>query len=55
MQSFLPLPQSAIGVFQKWICLTYASGAFAWYWAHEPLESLSIHAHAFEFTGVSPK
>ena len=28
MQSFLPLPQSAIGVFQKWICLKYASGAF---------------------------
>src|SRR4029079_16060108 len=55
MQFFLPLPQSAIGVFQKWICLKYASGAFAWYCAHEPLDSLSMIAHALEFTGVSPK
>ena len=43
MQSFLPLPQSAIGVFQKWICLKYASGAFAWYCAHEPFDELVHH------------
>src|SRR6476469_11272442 len=55
MQFFLPLPQSAIGVFQKWICLKYRSGAFAWYCAHEPLDSLSMIGHAFELTGVSPK
>src|SRR4029079_7558462 len=55
MQFFLPLPQSAIGVFQKWICLKYRSGAFAWYCAHEPLDSLSMIAHAFLLTGVSPK
>src|SRR5471030_1964058 len=55
MQSFWPFPQSAIGVFQKWICLKYLSGAFAWYCAHEPLDNLSMIAHAFELTGVSPK
>ena len=37
MQSFLPLPQSAIGVFQNLIDPKYDAGAFAWYWAHEPL------------------
>src|SRR6476646_4647483 len=55
MQFFWPLPQSAIGVFQKWIWLKYLSGAFAWYCAHEPLDSLSMIAHALLFTGVSPK
>src|SRR3954470_8340321 len=55
MQFFRPLPQSAIGVFQKWICLKYLSGAFAWYCAHEPLDSLSMIGHALELTGVSPK
>src|SRR5437763_15086024 len=55
MQFFCPLPQSAIGVFQKWICLKYLSGAFAWYCAQEPFDSLSMIAHAFELTGVSPK
>ena len=55
MQSFWPLPQSAIGVFQKWICLKYLSGALAWYCAHEPFDSLSMIAQAFELTGVSPK
>src|SRR5262245_61372133 len=55
MQSFLPLPQSAIGVFQKWIFRKNDSGASAWYLAHEPLEILSISLHASLFTGVSPK
>src|SRR3954447_7201340 len=55
MQSLCPLPQSATGVFQKWICLKYRSGAFAWCCAHEPLDSLSMIGHAFELTGVSPK
>src|SRR3954447_22977084 len=55
MQFFWPLPQSATGVFQKWICLKYLSGALAWYCAHEPFDSLSMTAHAFVLTGVSPK
>src|SRR6478752_3199329 len=43
MQFFWPLPQSAIGVFQKWICLKYLSGAFApisvfvWYGHDAPI------------------
>src|SRR5919201_3620840 len=54
MQSFLPLPHAATGVFQNLIDLKYFAGAFAWYCAHEPLESLFIHVHAFVFAGVSP-
>src|SRR5919204_1424269 len=54
MQSFLPLPHAATGVFQNLIEAKYFAGAFAWYCAHEPFESLSIHAHAFVFAGVSP-
>src|SRR3954453_13249735 len=55
MQSLCPLPQSATGVFQKWICLKYCSGALAWYCAQDPFDSLFMIGHAFELTGVSPK
>src|SRR5439155_7726215 len=54
MQLLLPLPQSFVGVFQNLIELKYAAGAFAWYCAHEPLDSLFITAQAFLFAGVSP-
>src|SRR5437764_12934444 len=54
MQSLLPLPHAATGVFQNLIELKYAAGALAWYCAHEPFESLFIHVHAFVFAGVSP-
>src|SRR5664279_293303 len=54
MQSFLPLPQSAIGVFQNLIELKYAADAPQWYWAADPFEIASMTAHAFVFTGVSP-
>src|SRR5438874_4740259 len=39
--------------FQNLIELKYAAGAFAWYCAHEPLESLSMITQAFVFAGVS--
>src|SRR3954447_1800124 len=55
MQSLCPLSQSATGVFQKWICLKYCSGALAWYCAQDPFDSLFMIGHAFELTGVSPK
>src|SRR6266550_120347 len=55
MQSFLPLPQSAIGVFQNRIELKYAADAPQWYCAAEPGDSLFITAHAFVLAGVSPK
>src|ERR1039458_3712096 len=55
MQSFLPLPQSAIGVFQNLIELKYAADAPQWYCAAEPGESLFMTAHAFVLAGVSPK
>ena len=55
MQLLLPFPQFFTGVFQNLIELKYAVGAFAWYCAHEPFDSLSMTAHAFVFAGVSPK
>jgi hypothetical protein len=55
MQLLLPFPQSFTGVFQNLIELKYDEDALPWYWAHEPLDSLSITAHAFVFAGVSPK
>jgi hypothetical protein len=39
MQSLLPFPQFLTGVFQNLIELNYAVDAFAWYCAHEPLDS----------------
>ena len=55
MQSYLPLPQLATGVFQNLIELKYAGDAPQWYWAADPFDSLSMIGHAFVFTGVSPK
>ena len=55
MQSFLPLPQSATGVFQNLIELKYDAEAPQWYCAAEPGESLSMIGQAFGFAGVSPK
>src|SRR5919199_5647394 len=54
MQSFLPFPQSAIGVFQNLMLLKYDAGAFAWYCAQPPFWILSMYGHAFGFAGVSP-
>src|SRR6266511_66353 len=54
MQLLWPLPHALTGVFQNLIELKYAAAALAWYCAHEPLESLSMIAHAFVFAGVSP-
>src|SRR6266567_7298783 len=54
MQSDLPLPQSATGVFQNLIELKYAAGALAWYCAHDPFDSLFMIEQAFAFAGVSP-
>src|SRR2546428_453993 len=42
MQFFLPFPQSAMGVFQNLIVLKYDSGAFAWYFAQDPLLSVFV-------------
>src|SRR6266849_7502672 len=55
MQSFLPLPHAAIGVFQNLIELKYDAEAPQWYCAADPFDSESITAQAFVFAGVSPK
>ena len=53
-QSDLPLSHWASGVFQNSMVLKYASGAFAWYAAHDPWEILFISGQASELAGVSP-
>src|SRR5436309_9922083 len=55
MQLLWPLPQSFTGVFQNLIELKYAAGAFAWYCAQAPFDSLSMIGHALRLAGVSPK
>ena len=55
MQSVLPSPQSATGVFQNLIVLYHLSGSSRWYFAHEPASILFMKGHAFGLTGVSPK
>src|SRR5437762_5606236 len=55
MQSFLPFPQSAIGVFQNLMLLKYDAGAFAWYCEQPPFWIWSMYGQAFVFAGVSPK
>src|SRR5918911_3857218 len=54
MQSFLPFPQSAIGVFQNLMLLKYEAGALAWYCAHPPFWIWSMNLQALGFAGVSP-
>src|SRR5918911_4833598 len=54
MQSFLPFPQSAIGVFQNLMLLKYDAGAFAWYCAQPPFWIWSMNLQALGLAGVSP-
>src|SRR4051812_20171493 len=50
-----PLPQARTRGFQNRIDPEYPAGASAWYWWHEPFESLFITAQALVLAGVSPK